>query len=219
MALECYGRTPALPSNAQCHITQGILENRAATQAPRLENKTNIQDFRTLRFENNLPDNLIWQWSEKWTPLELGIMFISLTLRSTWPHKSHMHIIFRKKNNMSKIIMQEYVGYRILRQWQVCKCSQNAALSTIKWHIWGTMSCGCYKFLRTVVLLPGEHTALLLYHYFHTLLKCDHQAGYWVLLCTQFGCDKKLNPNCCFAPHSKWATLHRDRCSRTTALL
>lgn len=60
VTLECYGRTPALPSNAQSHITQGILENRAATQASRLENKTNIQDFRILRFKNNIPDNLIW---------------------------------------------------------------------------------------------------------------------------------------------------------------
>lgn len=47
-------------------------------------------------------------------PLELGI--ITLTLRSTWPYKSHMHIIFRKKNNTSKTIMQKYVGYRNLRQ-------------------------------------------------------------------------------------------------------
>lgn len=151
-------------------------------------------------------------------PLELGIVFISLTLRSTWPHKSHMHIIFRKKNNTSKTIMQEYVGYRNLRQWQVCKYSQNAALSKIS-EVWGTMSCECYKFLRTIVLLPVEYTALLLYHYFYTLLKCDHQAGSWVLFCTQFGCDKKLNPDCCFAPCSKWATLHRDWCSRATALL
>lgn len=51
--LECYS------SSAQSHIRKGILENRTATQAPRLENKTNIQDFRILRFKNNLPNNLI----------------------------------------------------------------------------------------------------------------------------------------------------------------
>lgn len=64
-------------------------------------------------------------------PLELSITFISLTLRSTWLYKSHMHISFRKENNTSKTIMQERVGYRNLRQWQVCEHIQNAALSTV----------------------------------------------------------------------------------------
>lgn len=45
--------------------------------------------------------------------------------------KSYMHISFRKKNNTSKTIMQEFVGYRNLRQWQVCEHTQNAALSTV----------------------------------------------------------------------------------------
>lgn len=49
-------------------------------------------------------------------PLELGTMFISLTVRRTWPYKSNVHIIFRKKNNTSKTIKQEYMGYRNLRQ-------------------------------------------------------------------------------------------------------
>lgn len=50
---------PALPSNAQRHITQRILENVTATQAPKLENKTHIQDL-SIRFKKDLPGNLIW---------------------------------------------------------------------------------------------------------------------------------------------------------------
>lgn len=107
--------------------------------------------------------------------------------------------------------------------WDTGSWGNDRCVSTLRMLLWAQLviglSCECYKFLRTVVLLPAEYTALLLYHYFHTLLKCNHQAGSWVLFCTQFGCDKKLNLDCCFAPHCKWVTLHRDWCSKTTALL
>lgn len=35
-------------------------------------------------------------------PLELSIMFISLTLRSKWPYKRHMHVSFRKQKQHIK---------------------------------------------------------------------------------------------------------------------